>query len=127
MVDQEVVVEAEAEVVAHAGVAEAVVVAGLEVQADPEDAQIPSSSIIRRIASPSTNSKLMLVVLGSLFEGAPLILLFGMRARSSASSLSLMDLTLVFSSSMRRRASSHATPSPMMLALFSVPPRRPFS
>jgi len=35
-----------------------------EVQADPEEAQMPYSFIKSRIPSPSTNSKLMFVVLG---------------------------------------------------------------
>ena len=36
-----------------------------EVQADPDEAQIPYSFISNRIPSPSTNSKLMFVVFGS--------------------------------------------------------------
>jgi hypothetical protein len=39
-----------------------------DVHAEPEEAQIPNSSIIRRIPSPSINSKLMFIVLGRRFK-----------------------------------------------------------
>ena len=39
-----------------------------EVQAEPDEAQIPNSFIIKRMDSPSTYSKLILVVFGSRFS-----------------------------------------------------------
>jgi len=49
-----------------------------EVQAEPDDAQILYRFICSRIASPSTYSKLMFAVLGSLFSLLPFRIDWGM-------------------------------------------------
>src|SRR3989339_1717546 len=59
-----------------------------EVQADPEEAQIPKRSRWSKIASPSTYSKLILVVLGKRRVLCPLSRELGMLASSPFSSLS---------------------------------------
>jgi len=64
-----------------------------EVQADPDEAQMPNSSIMSRIPSPSTNSKLMLVVLGSRFSLSPLTFVLATVLRIVFSSLSRRALT----------------------------------
>jgi len=68
-----------------------------DVQAEPEEAQMPNSSIIRRIDSPSTYSKAMLDVLGSRFLRDPFIKALGIRFNSSFSSLSLNSFTRAMS------------------------------
>jgi len=70
------------------------------VHAEPDDAAMPFSSSISRMASPSMNSKLMLVVLGRRSVGWPFRLAPVQRARSSRSSVSRSVRTRVFSSSM---------------------------
>ena len=52
-----------------------------EVQAEPEEAQMPNSLSIRRMASPSMNSKLMLLVLGRRSSRSPFTRLLGMRGQ----------------------------------------------
>ena len=59
-----------------------------DVQADPEEAQMPYSSRSSRMPSPSINSKLMFDVFGRRCTRFPLTRLLGMRFRSSFSSLS---------------------------------------
>ena len=59
-----------------------------DVQAEPEEAQILNSSIINNMASPSTNSKAILVVLGRRLSGSPLTMALGIRLSNSCSSLS---------------------------------------
>ena len=70
------------------------------VQAEPDEAQMPSSLSSIRIDSPSTYSKLRLLVLGSRFLTSPLTMVLGMLFRSAASSRSRRALTRVFSSCM---------------------------
>ena len=98
-----------------------------DVQADPDDAQIPYSSIISKMASPSTYSNAMLEVLRRRLSGSPFLMEFGMRSSNAFSSLSRKARIRSFSAPIWAAASSAALPSPMMEATFSVPPLRPCS
>ena len=97
-----------------------------EVQAEPEEAQMPlASSIISRL-SPSTPSKEMLTVPGSRCSRSPLRRVWG-RQRSSLMRRSVSSFLWARFSSRWETASSMATPSPTMPATFSVPARLPHS
>ena len=92
-----------------------------DVQADPEEAQIPNSLSRSRMASPSTYSKLMLVVLGSRSSRSPFTTASGQLLRRAASSLSLNAASGVVPRASSFFAISQALPRPMIEATFSVP------
>lgn len=94
-----------------------------DVQAEPDEAQIPFSFRSNKIASPSTNSKLKLVVFGRRCVLCPFTLASGAFFSISSSSLSLNCFTPVCSSPIYFFASSHALPRPIIEGTFSVPPR----
>ena len=64
-----------------------------EVQAEPDDAQMPCSFIISRMASPSTYSKAILEVFGKRFLVSPLTIELLTCASRVVSSLSRNSLT----------------------------------
>ena len=98
-----------------------------EVQAEPDDAQIPFSFKSNKIASPSTNSKLILVVFGRRCVLCPFTL--GSCAFFQYFILQLVPQLFYPCSFLAHKffASSQALPSPIIDGTFSVPPRRFFS
>ena len=97
-----------------------------EVQAEPEDAQMPLSSSSNSSDSPSMPSKQKLTLPGSLRSASPLSAECGMR-KSPAISRSRSAVIFALSRSMFRAASSRAAARPAMPAVFSVPARLPRS
>ena len=97
-----------------------------DVQAEPEDAQMPLSSKRSNRLSPSMPSKQKLIVPGRKCSLSPFCTLWGI-FRSPSTNLSLSFKIFPLFSSICAQASSNAAVIPMIAGTFSVPPLSPRS